>query len=470
MLNGALDEPAWKEAFHTDRFFTAKGRRVTDPKTEFWLGFRGDFLYIAMRIVGGPADVAGAAGPAENVWDHMQIFLDPSLGLRPFLRLGFDYAGHYEQQFFGPTWMGKADPVRGRNWPGRWRVATRRGTDEWTAEIQIAFGAVTTHFPPGNGLGGNTEWWGLNVVRSKALGPQRLFLAPNFTEPNNPGHFDPRRWAKLAGINNNMTLPLACRLAPPPQVFTGPNKFRVVIERGITVGQQDLELRLTGHAFDGTMIEQSKRFKRSNPERARSLPVTLNIPQTHAGGWQFSAVVTRADDRKGPTVGHILIVHARAARRGALEVRTGRNYYTRERSALLRAIWWDRAVPPGSRVHVRVLTKDGPEGGEPVGGQDVLVERDHPVETNPFVVELPLTKLASGQFEVELRLMGTERELASTTVALIRRVARHNAVKIRWDNFLIVQDEPFFSLFLYNPDVFKARELGANALMCEAAT
>ena len=457
-LDGAVDDPVWADGFYTDRVFTAGGKQVTDPRMEMWLGFRQEYLYLATRAWYGKDGMKPQAAGGDDV----RIYLDPSLGASPCLRLTYDAQGNKAQQFDKPGWMGsRNDGLAGKPWPGDWDVVTARHDDYWTAEVRIPWGDVTAHFPPGNGLGGNTQSWGLNVVRGGAYGGHRLFLSPMFENPDDDTRFNPRRFAILMGIDNNLTLPLSCHLSLPGQLYTGKNTLRVDVSRGLTVDQRNLKIRVTGEARDGTKIRHEKTFDRPDPMKPQTMNVQVSIPPGTDGGWKLGATVLPADPAKETTLGASDTRFALAVTRDTLEARTDRNYYTHETTAHLRGTWWGRDLPAASKVTVIVYARE--EQGDPI-----LQLPPIPVDTNPFIIDLPLEDLPAGAYHAQLRLVGPgNAELAQTTVPLLRRLARHNEVKIRWDNMLIVEDEPFFPVFVWSNDMVRVHELGANATRAE---
>ena len=453
-LDGKVDDPAWESAWHTDRFFTPDGKPAQDAPTECWIGFLDDFLYLAMRV--GLNDAAALraamsqAPKGELMPDMMDIFLDPSLGQEPHLHLMFDPAGNRNQIIDRPGWMRSPAPYR-PPFPGRWDVATHLGQNKLTVEIRVPWSEVDAHFSRGNGLGAGTQWWGVNVLRGKALGAPAA-LAPYFRDPRNP-----MRFAKLAGLDHQITAAIECRLRIPPRIFTGPHTLRVEVARGGTLKTNDLIVQVTARATDGKQRRKKVPFERTDPTREQIVEVPFDIDRE--GGWEFNVDVRRTDG-KGRSVGHSGAVYAHAVKYGTLEARCDRNYYTNEPTGRIRARLRGGELPSGSTATLSLQDASGMElhtKMQSVGGTSFTLD--------PFSVrELPLAEMTAW-----LVVNGPGgKEVARTSIPVVRRPAKHNEVKIRWDNVAIVDDKPFFPFFSYGSDVRAAVLWGANTVQSQS--
>ena len=451
-LDGKLDDLAWENAFHTDQFFRPDGKPASESRTECWIGFREDYLYLATQVDVGPEHrQALHREGGELLPESLEVFLDPSFTQQPHLHLKFDAAGNREQIIDRPGWMGGKDVFR-PPFPGRWSLATHIEGDRLFAEIRVPWSEVAAHFDRGNGLGAGTQWWGVNIVRGTALG-QYASLAPVFDDPRNP-----HRFAKLAGLDSQITAAVECRVAVRQTLFTGANNVRVNVARGATVESRDLAVELVARAADGTVVRKQHPFTRANPGQRQAIDVPMKI--SRSGPWSLQASIWPAGQVavKGlRPLGSSDEVFCRAVHRGTLEARTDHNYYTNEPLARIRGKVWGLDVPAGSRVTLRVRDAQG----------NVLHDQQQRVDSPEFTLDpFPVRALPLGKMTVELRVDSRRAgQIAATTLPLIRRLAKQNEVKIRWDNMLIVDGEPFFPIYVYRTNVLLAGRLGANALL-----
>ena len=115
-----------------------------------------------------------------------------------------------------------------------------------------------------------------------------------------------------------------------------------------------------------------------------------------------------------------------------------------------------KRIPPGSKAVITI-----PQAGS---NQTQFTSQ---VSQSPFVLKVPLTGISLGNFEAKIALSGPGgKMLAQVSVPMTRRLAKHNEVKIRWDNVIIVEGKPFSPVMLWSGDPVQAHQLGANVLLC----
>ena len=454
-IDGRVDEAAWQDAYYIDRFYLTTGEPwpAEQPRIECWLGYRDDALYVATRV--WPKKVPGQElwtftmdellaqykqRPAQFGWtalDVMQLYIYPLPDQHPnrFIQLGYNFGGFAGQQQSG-----------GRRWHGQWQAVVHHGADYWSAEVRIPW----VELAAGTGLGDTV---GFRLYRSVS---GYSGLEPSATLP----------LARLTGLNMSEIAPPTCQLDLPEPVFTGDVPARVSLfhdQRHLAAGRYDVQL--VAFDQDGAKLQHRQAFEVGRPERRRTITVPFQI--STPGGYHFRAIIryaglgTEPDQVPEAPLVKSAHLYAPVLPHGDLEARTNFNYYTYETTARLRVTRLGAPVPRGSSVQIQVRGADN---------APLMDKSDTVVTGSPFLVELPLIGLPLGKLKVHLRLLDAEQTvLAESTVPLIRRPAKHNEVKIRWDNVMIVNGRPFFPVFIFNSDPPLAHYLGANTLLCTAA-
>ena len=138
-IDGVLDDLTWREAVHSDAFRQILPLENADPseRTEFWVTYDADNVYIAVRCF-------DSAGPAGIRAYSMQR--DQDNGSDDFVRIVFDtFNRQSDGYYFALTAAGgmqdglvqnKNDP---RNqWDAIWYGRVNRDNDGWSAEFASA--------------------------------------------------------------------------------------------------------------------------------------------------------------------------------------------------------------------------------------------------------------------------------------------------------------------------------------------
>ena len=437
-LDGRLED-AWKQAWHTDRFFRLDGTPANEPYTEVWLGCGDGFLYLATRV--RPKDMARIRNSAKSttgrIWNNIEIFIDPSGATRP---------GKYLHFFLNPA--GRLGQEQGMGGPlkARWEVVSRVTEKEWICEARFPLVELIGACPPEN-------VWGINVCRGKDIGPDFAALSPTYGN----FHVAPR-FARLTGLADAVATAMRCELAVPEPAYTGEVALRAKLSGGNVAPGRPLKLVLDVKAPDGSRRTEEFSFRRGRGAGQDLIAkVTLSAP----GNYYFQAKVYPASADKGLPLAVTPLTYAYVQQRGALDTRTDRNYYTHEKVARIRCTLLGRDVPAGSTARLRVRNKGAKSSDKP------LSEITRTVSASPFTMELPLRGLPFEPMELDLALTkpSDTNPLSETTFALRRYPPHHNEVKIRWDNVILINDEPFFPLFAWgdNDIVVKAHDFGCNA-------
>jgi len=160
VVDGRLDDPAWRSAEVFDRFRQVFPRPDSDPseRTEvrfvfddsaLFIGFRG-FDAEPARIVANTLAHDGAGDDDDAGDDMVRILLDPVQDKRnAYLFIVNARGARTEGLAFGEH--------SSFNWDGIWQARSRIDGDGWTAEIEIPFKSIA--FKP------DLASWGVNVER-----------------------------------------------------------------------------------------------------------------------------------------------------------------------------------------------------------------------------------------------------------------------------------------------------------------
>jgi hypothetical protein len=158
VIDGVLDDPAWRAAAHTDAFRQVYPAENANPseRTEVWVTTDADHVYVAVRC-------HDSAGPAGIRAYSMQR--DQANGSDDLVRIVFDtFHRQSDGYYFGLTAAGgkhdglvqdKDDP--NDQWDGLWHGKVTRDAGGWSCEFAIP--TKTLAFNPAGGT------WGFDVAR-----------------------------------------------------------------------------------------------------------------------------------------------------------------------------------------------------------------------------------------------------------------------------------------------------------------
>ena len=158
-IDGVLDDPAWRDAAHSDAFrqiFPLENAEATE-RTEFWVTFDADNIYVAVRC----HDSAGLAGLRAYSMQR-----DQDNGSDDIVRIVFDtFHRENDGYYFALTAAGgkhdgliqnKTEP--NDQWDALWHGRVTRDAGGWSAEFAIPVKSLA--FDPAN------DTWGFNIARA----------------------------------------------------------------------------------------------------------------------------------------------------------------------------------------------------------------------------------------------------------------------------------------------------------------
>ena len=158
VIDGRLDDPAWREAAHTDAFRQVyPGENVAPTeRTEIWVTFDADHVFVGVRC----HDSGGLAGLRAYSMQR-----DQANGSDDLVRVVFDtFHRQSDGYYFGLTAAGGKHDGLVQNkdqpndqWDGLWFGKVTRDPGGWSAEFAIP--VKTIAFDPAGGT------WGFDVAR-----------------------------------------------------------------------------------------------------------------------------------------------------------------------------------------------------------------------------------------------------------------------------------------------------------------
>ena len=403
-LDGLADDPIWKDvpAVVMNDYM---GAPATVP-TSIRVAYDAQALYLHL--------VCGDPGGARGLRDTVEIFLDV-LGIGdPFYQFVFDAQGakHNFRSLRGlHEWEWKAD----------WRVATRMGEGEWTAEVAIPFSSLPDTATLA-GLGALR----MNVCRNYAPGPEKyLSWAPvnvGFLEPENFGHVLLGADAATLDVSG---LALAAESGPDSR-FTlavaaaGPALKAQRVNVSACVEEQGEAAQMRGAAFE------------HRPGQSAALSFSgIKLAATRC---RVTLLFTDADGRTIKQVRQFIDVPH------PLRLYTEYSYYTDETEARVAVrIEPARALPEDAKLALTLRVAGYPQ---------ILAEKTVAAapEGGRQLVSIPLARATPGHiFDLDGRLLdGAGKELARGTTKLVRHAPNPTEVKVnRLNRGLYLNGEPF---------------------------
>jgi Domain of unknown function (DUF5916) len=157
-IDGVLDDPAWQDAAHSDAFRQIIPLENADPteRTEFWVTYDKDNIYIAVRC----DDSAGPAGIRAYSMQH-----DDDNRADDLVRLVFDTFHRENDGYYFALLAGggkieglvQDKDVANPEWDAIWQGKTRIDAGGWSAEFAIPVKSLA--FDP------SIDTWGFNIAR-----------------------------------------------------------------------------------------------------------------------------------------------------------------------------------------------------------------------------------------------------------------------------------------------------------------
>jgi tetratricopeptide (TPR) repeat protein len=158
VADGRLDDAAWAGVEPLTDFHQCIWRRSALPtagRSEAYLGYHGDTLYVAVRAYEpNTANLVAASTERDNMVhadDCVEIFLDTNHDFQSYYQLMFNSIGT-----IGDFWTEEGD---WGSWQGEYRVGTAVADTFWVVEVAIPVGQLQ-----GDGYH-KGDVWGFNIAR-----------------------------------------------------------------------------------------------------------------------------------------------------------------------------------------------------------------------------------------------------------------------------------------------------------------
>ncbi len=154
-LDGALDDPAWKQAAPIE-LHSAQRDDVDWPATA-QLAYDQEFLYLALRcrqaagVEYPPAEGTRPRQADLSACDHVDLLLSPDRDYATYFRLSIDHRGWVNTGLSG-----------GAQWQPTCYVAAANHNGEWTIEAAIPWSQLSGGPPPAD----SRQPWCVNIQRT----------------------------------------------------------------------------------------------------------------------------------------------------------------------------------------------------------------------------------------------------------------------------------------------------------------
>ena len=177
VIDGRLDDPAWRTASRVTEFVQRPGRAVegapASEQTEVSVVYTDDTLYFGIRaFYADPAQIRASRVDRDQIQpdDKVTFYIDPFLDLQR--AYGFS-VNPYGVQRDG-VWTATGGPGGDDSWDALFETAGRIVEDGWTAEVAIPFKSLRY---PGRAAG-EPHRWGLQIERDIEFKNEAVTWAP----------------------------------------------------------------------------------------------------------------------------------------------------------------------------------------------------------------------------------------------------------------------------------------------------
>ncbi len=144
VIDGLLDDPCWEEATHMTDFWREREDESPIEKTEAWLGYDGEAIYVAFRCHDSkPSEIRAAQKKRQGrIWDDDRVVVGIDVNDTGRNWYNFNVTPAGTQYDYVPG--GTSEKIE---WKGDWRAAGSVDEEGWSAEIEIPFSIL--RYPDG---------------------------------------------------------------------------------------------------------------------------------------------------------------------------------------------------------------------------------------------------------------------------------------------------------------------------------
>lgn len=189
VIDGALDDAAWKDAANSDKFALKEGSRA-QGKTKLYVTRDDTTLYIGVECFDSEAALKALKADAhdhdtDGIWadDALEIFIDPSNKRDTYYQLIVNSKGVVWDAFHA------VPGVPDKSWNPEIKIAAKVGKESWCCEVAVPFAALT--------LSAKSEAdWGFNVTRHRPAAGELTYWSPVYNDSTH----HPEKFGKLSGM------------------------------------------------------------------------------------------------------------------------------------------------------------------------------------------------------------------------------------------------------------------------------
>ncbi len=406
VLDGKIEE-RWHEMAKTDKFFI-KGKTEPDYKTEAFLGYDDDNLYLAFRCHCDDTSELKAVAKEDNsgyIWtdDCVEIFLDPMLSRSKYLHLGLNS-------------QGVKAAAAGNERPGTdsWDVKTSldKNGKYWEAEVKLPLSILGLTDATGNE-------WGINLCRNERSRDQQscTALTPriNFHDVTYYGSVVwPSDIVKKFALNVE-----ELRLA---EAVDADNLVLAGVLRGKRGANKSVSIQF--FADMNPVAPKQKITLNQDGDAEFSFPCNLSMEKGNT-----YLLTGKIFSHKG----EIIKQFERTVRvEKRIETYTQRNYYMNEENAIL-VVKLNIPINTDTSGIITIIDKDK----KLWSGNVPLIKRE-------MRIDVPISSLPIGAYDIMLEIKNGEKLLASAKSPLVKRDYVKNGTQIDRERLCIVVDgKPF---------------------------
>ena len=412
VIDGRLDDPAWKNAAKAPEFMIPDNipgtYKTPKEKTDAYLCYDDKALYVGIKCYDSNIDKLRANAkentPAVAGDDCIEFFIDTNNDKKTFYRFVVNALGYNFES------KGSNDIA----WSRDWHVKTAKDKKSWTVEIAIPLSSLDLSSVI-------SDVWAMNIGRSNTRTSEFACISP---VPKKSMYFhDIRNFCTFKWDDDKAFKQYFIKVKDLNFVDGKNGKLDL---SGEVVNQASKDMLLVAKAEIAGQKIQSKPFKvKKGAKVAFSIPGFKNA--------KFKDMITQVRLTDANNKQTIAQATARVAKAELLNAVANYSYYTTEDEALL-MVTLARQIK-GAGIICELRDKSG----------KVVYSSKHNADKTVQMVSIPLKKLPCGDYKAEIKLLNGRKQLAVSTESIRKLPPEKGEVKIeRIKRYITVDGKPFF--------------------------
>ncbi len=432
MLDGSLNDPVWDNAAKIKQLYQL-GSDEPAPETAIRLMRDHAWLYICAdcrnpRLGQAEQMVYNDEGSVSQD-DSLEILLRTTAGVDdPYCHFLISCYGVRADQICDAAGM------RDRAWNAPWRASVSRGEDGWTAEIAIPLCALESDDLSALSINIGRNYMDVGLDPAGAITSQKI-VHHTLRPDNRGGYHNLANFLPLSGLAGfQPEIPFA-------PVVAGADITGIVQENGKMFYELALVLDIATPAPGKAILKIIEDFGEGEVV-AFSQPVELNgmlelQPRVALGDFRQRTVkIVLADSLTGNLLADRMVndTSRLSVIRRAF---AGRSYYTTEEYAEVRA---ELSLPDSMLARVKLAFEID---GESIATAEKL--------QSVITAQLPVSALALGKNNVEMKLLLDEKQLAAQKLQVVR-LEPHSGCEVQADfirGLVLKNKQPVFPVGIY---------------------